>query len=247
MDNTIQVQTGDGGSFTVQRELFYMRYEQNAFFMRCHASLTPPLNSDSPALRELLSVAPSSIDTLSTAVANPEMTRVSDPPMIIKLEQDVDTLQIVFKMLESGGELSGLSFPQNNLGWESLIKALKQYELLFLTHLIKHHCLEEATTRKPWKALVVAVCLQDESLARRCIELAGQQADRYQLDIHPVLWPKATILFVGWDIWRMLLIAASQAGNPVPDDEVDDPCMPITHGQHIDWKEVALFFKIYTE
>ena len=111
MDNTIQVQTGDGGSFTVQRELFYMRYEQNAFFMRCHASLTPPLNSDSPALRKLLSVAPSSINTLSTAVANPEMTRVSDPPMIIKLEQDVDTLQMVFKMLESGGELSGLSFP----------------------------------------------------------------------------------------------------------------------------------------
>jgi hypothetical protein len=41
--------------------------------------------------------------------------------------------------------------------------------------------------------------------------------------------------------------AASQAGNPVLDEEVDDPCMPITHGQHIDWKEVALFFKIYTE
>jgi hypothetical protein len=76
--------------------------------------------------------------------------------------------------------------------------------------------------------------------------LAGQQADRYQLDIHSVAWPKSTILFVGWDIWRMLLIAASQAGNPVPDDEVDDPCMPITYDQHIDWKEVALFFKIYT-
>jgi hypothetical protein len=174
-----------------------MRYVQNAFFMHCHASLTPPLNSDSPAFRELLSVAPSSVNTLSTAVANPEMTRVSDPPVILKLEQDADTLQIVFKMLESGGELSGLSFPQNNLGWVLLIKALKQYKLLFLTHLIKHHCLEEATTRKPWKALVVAVCLKDESLARRCVELAGQQADRYQLDIHPVCWLKPTILFVG--------------------------------------------------
>jgi len=180
-------------------------------------------------------------------VANPEMTRVSDPPMIISLKQDVDTLQIVFKMLESGGELSGLSFPQSNLGWESLIKALKQYELLFLTDLVTHHCLEEATTRKPWKALVVAVCLQDESLARRCIELAGQQADRYQLDIPPVFWPKSSILFVGRDIWRMLLITASQAGNPVPDDKLNNPCMPITHSQHIDSKEVSLSFKVYTE